>query len=115
MPHITTSLCLRDGACLDACPSEAIVPGFPENEWPWYYIDPEACIDCGACATECPLEAIFEESEVPDTYKMAAGQERMPHGGQRYTAQGGEVVDLTADIQFNYDFFQNGPGYDAKP
>ncbi len=114
MPHIVTSLCLRDGACTDACPSEAIIAGQPENEWPWYYIDPDACIDCGACATECPFEAIFEESEVPDAYAMAAGQERVPHGGQRYAAQGGEVVDLTEDIKWNYEFFQSGPGYDAQ-
>jgi ferredoxin len=115
MSHIITSLCLRDGVCVDVCPSENIVPGFPESEWPWYYIDPDACIDCGACMTECPFEAIFEESEVPDAYEMSAGQERVPHGGARYTAKGGEIVDLTPDIQYNYDFFSKGPGYDSKP
>jgi ferredoxin len=115
MPHVITSLCLRDGACVDACPSEAIIPGMPENEWPWYYIDPDACIDCAACAVECPFEAIFEESEVPDEYEMAAGQQRMPHDGPLFTAQGGEIVDLTEDIQYNYDFFESGPGYDAAP
>jgi ferredoxin len=115
MSYIITSLCLRDGACVDVCPSENIIPGFPENEWPWYYIDPDVCIDCGACIPECPYEAIFEESEVPDAYEMAAGQERAPHGGTRYTAKGGEIVDLTPDIQYNYDFFAKGPGYDAQP
>jgi hypothetical protein len=25
----------------------------------------------------------------------------------------GEVVDLTADIQPNYDYFKSGPGYSA--
>jgi hypothetical protein len=25
----------------------------------------------------------------------------------------GEVVDLTKDIQSNYDFFEKGPGYEA--
>lgn len=115
MPHVVTSLCLRDGACVDVCPSESIIPGFPESEWPWYYIDPESCIDCAACATECPFEAIFEEADVPDAYKMSAGQERVPHGGARYAAQGGEIVDLTEDIQWNQKFFTEGPGYDAAP
>ncbi len=115
MPHVVTSLCLRDGACVDVCPSESIVPGFPESEWPWYYIDPDSCIDCGACVTECPLEAIYMDDEVPDAYRMAPGQERAPHGGQRYTAAGDEVVDLTVDIQFNYDFFEKGPGHNAAP
>jgi hypothetical protein len=27
--------------------------------------------------------------------------------------QGGEVLDLTEDIMPNYDFFSDGPGYDA--
>jgi len=113
VPHIVTSLCLRDGVCADVCPSEAVIAGMPESEWPWYYIDPDSCIDCGACVTECPFEAIFAEEDVPDAYEMAAGQERVPHGGQRYTAQGGEIVDLTADIKWNYEFFRNGPGYNA--
>jgi ferredoxin len=112
MPHIITSLCLRDGACVDVCPSESIVPGLPENEWPWYFIDPNSCIDCGACMSECPFEAIFEESEVPNAYEMSAGQERIPFGGARYAAKGGEIVDLTPDIQVNYDFFEKGPGAD---
>jgi NAD-dependent dihydropyrimidine dehydrogenase PreA subunit len=106
-----TSLCLRDGVCADVCPNESIVAGQPESEWPWYYIDPDVCIDCGACMTECPFEAIFPEEDVPNAYTMNAGQERVPHSGTRYAAKGGEVVDLTPDIQFNYDFFSKGPGH----
>ena len=30
MTHIITSLCLRDGACVDVCPVECIIPGQPE-------------------------------------------------------------------------------------
>lgn len=114
MTHVVTSLCLRDGVCADVCPSESIIAGQPENEWPWYYVDPDVCIDCGACLTECPFEAIFEEDGVPSAYTMAPGQERVPHGDARYTAKGGEVVDLTADIKFNYEFFSSGPGYNAR-
>jgi len=44
---------------------------------------------------------------------MAPGQERVPHGGKRYAARGGEIVDLTEDIKWNYEFFRNGPGHDA--
>lgn len=116
MTHIITSLCLRDGACVDVCPVDCIVPGFPENEWPWYFIDPDACIDCAACVTECPFEAIFEETGVPDDYEMSAGQERIPWDTKtKVAAEGGEVVDLTEDIQPNYKFFEEGPGYDSAP
>jgi NAD-dependent dihydropyrimidine dehydrogenase PreA subunit len=114
MTHIITSLCLRDGACMEVCPVECIVPGKPENEWPWYFIDPDTCIDCGACIPECPYEAIFIEEEVPSEYTMAEGQERIPFDAKtRVKHSAGEVLDLTEDIQYNYEFFASGPGYDA--
>jgi ferredoxin len=114
MTHIITRLCLRDSACVDVCPVECIIGGQPEDEWPWFYIDPDTCIDCGACIPECPYEAIFVEDEVPTEYVMEAGVEYIPHGGTRTKAEGGEVFDLTEDNQYNYSFFSEGPGYDAQ-
>jgi ferredoxin len=113
MTHIITSLCLRDGACVEVCPVECIIPGMPESEWPWYYIDPDTCIDCGACIPECPYEAIFVEEETPTDYEVAAGVELIPHDTKQRRKSEGEVVDLTPDIKPNYDFFTDGPGYDA--
>ena len=114
MTHIITRLCLRDSACVDVCPVECIVGGQPEAEWPWFYIDPDTCIDCGACVPECPFEAIFPEDEVPKEFAMAAGVEYIPHGGSRTEATGDQVFDLTEDTPFNYQFFKEGPGYDAQ-
>ena len=114
MTHIITSLCLRDGACMEVCPVECIVPGQPENEWPWYFIDPDTCIDCGACIPECPFEAIFTEEEVPDAYEMMEGQEAVPFDTKKIVVHSeGDVVDLTPDIKPNYDFFGSGTGYEA--
>ncbi|NUQ36993.1 MAG: ferredoxin family protein [Caldilineales bacterium] len=114
MTHIITSLCLRDGACVEVCPVECIVPGQPESDWPWYFIDPDTCIDCGACVPECPFEAIFPEEDVPDEFELAEGQQHRPFGSDEpVTAEGGEVIDLTDDIKPNYDFYAEGPGYDA--
>jgi ferredoxin len=112
--HVITSLCLRDSACVNVCPVDCIVPGKPEDAWPWFYIDADTCIDCGACIPECPFEAIFPEDGVPGAYTMKAGQQRTPAGGQRYTAGGGEVVDLSGDIAVNTAFFKQGPGYRAR-
>ncbi len=112
MTHIITGLCLRDGACVEVCPVECIIPGKPEAEWPWYFIDPDTCIDCGACIPECPFEAIFPEEEVPDAFEVGDGVEYKPFEGDKYDASG-KVLDLTEDIQPNYDFFSAGPGYDA--
>src|SRR3712207_8903757 len=40
---------------------------------------------------------------------MAAGQKRIPfETKQEVTSPGGEVIDLTTDIQPNYDFFAVG-------
>jgi len=131
MTHIITSLCLRDSGCVEVCPVECIVGGKPIEEWPWFYIDPDTCIDCGACIPECPYEAIFPEDEVPSSYTARGGEfinkvgltghyEGTNHHGEKVILnsvrklEAGEVVDLTADIPANGDFFQNGPGYGAK-
>lgn len=134
MTHVITSLCLRDGGCATVCPVECIIPGKPQEEWPWYYIDPDTCIDCGACVAECPFEAIFPDSEVPSAYKAKGGEKlSMPIGTADYTEvydgtnvhgepvhiegtrtlPAGEVVDLTFCIDVNADFFKSGPGYNA--
>ncbi len=130
MTHIITSLCLRDSGCVGVCPVECIVPGKPVEEWPWYYIDPDTCIDCGACIPECPFEAIFPEDEVPADYTAKGGEmvsqvgftghyEGVNHDGDTViidsvrTLEPGEVVDLTKDIQPNYKYYTEGPGYKA--
>lgn len=130
MTHIITSLCLRDSGCVEVCPVECIVPGKPVEEWPWFYIDPDTCIDCGACVPECPYEAIFPEDEVPDAYEAQGGEyisrvgltghyEGINHHDETVVLdtvkqlEAGEIVDLTEDIQANYDYFAEGPGYSA--
>ena len=137
MTHIVTRLCLRDTACTEVCPVECMVLGKPEEDWPWLYIDPETCIDCGACVPECPYEAIFPEEEVPfdfvadnrhgDGTWVAMKKEEQPGGPlngvevdghpvyilNAVKLAPGTKVDLTKDIDANYDFFTNGPGYDA--
>jgi NAD-dependent dihydropyrimidine dehydrogenase PreA subunit len=137
MTHIITSLCLRDGGCIEVCPVECIIPGKPESEWPWMYIDPDTCIDCGACIPECPYEAIFPEDDVPADYVAKEGARLSRPGDPNYAGRAtehfethdnksqpvileetlalnaGDVVDLRADIQPNYDFFKGGPGYSA--
>jgi len=132
MTHIITSLCVREGSCVTVCPVECIVPGKPQEEWPWFYIDPETCIDCGACIPECPFQAIFPEDEVPQAYLAMGGEvQSMPvgtpgfdeafashdyegnpiHIESTHTLEPDEEVDLTKDIQANYDYFSGGPGY----
>ena len=130
MTHIITSLCLRDGGCIEVCPVDCIIAGQPIEKWPWMYIDPDNCIDCGACIPECPFEAIFIEDEVPADYEAAGGEyisrigldghyENTDHYDETVVLdcvrklEKGEIVDLTDDIQPNYDFFTDGPGYDT--
>ncbi|HWQ82983.1 MAG TPA: ferredoxin family protein [Anaerolineales bacterium] len=130
MTYIITSLCLRDAGCVEVCPVECIVPGKPQEQWPLFYIDPDTCIDCGACVPECPFEAIFPEDEVPAQYTAKGGElinrlslsghyDGTNHHGETVSLEttraldAGEVVDLTEDIQSNYDYYTKGPGYAA--
>ena len=134
MTHIITSLCVREGSCVTVCPVECIVPGKPQEEWPWFYIDPTTCIDCGACIPECPFHAIYPEDDVPDDFLAFGGEIQsatkgtpeydQPYDGLDYqgnpihlentrSLDQDEEVDLTRDIQANYDYFAEGPGYTA--
>lgn len=134
MTYIITSLCLRDGSCVDVCPVECIIPGKPIDKWPWFYIDPDTCIDCGACIPECPFEAIFTEEETPADYTAKGGEvQSMPAGTAGFdnvwdgedehgepvhldhtrVLEADVVLDFTEDIQPNYDYFESGPGYSA--
>jgi len=116
---------------------ECIIPGKPQEDWPWYYIDPDTCIDCGACIPECPYEAIFPEDEVPDEFEAMGGEfQSMPAGTPGFdqewegeNSQGepvqltsvrvldaGEVVDLTEDNAPNYHYFGvDYPEFDGEP
>jgi NAD-dependent dihydropyrimidine dehydrogenase PreA subunit len=119
---------------MTVCPVECIVPGKPQEQWPWYYIDPDTCIDCGACVPECPYSAIFPEDEVPSAYKAKGGEHQsMPAGTNGFSTSydgsdhdgvdvhlegtrvlaAGEVVDLTPNIDENAKFYKSGPGYKA--
>src|SRR5690606_2959788 len=51
--------------CVAVCPVECFYEG--KNS---LVIHPDECIDCGACEPECPTTAIFEESALPDKWKL---------------------------------------------
>ncbi|MCC6904635.1 MAG: 4Fe-4S binding protein [Anaerolineae bacterium] len=76
MTHVITGLCLRHGGCVERCPVDCIRPGEPIDEWPTYYIDPEACTDCGLCIPACPYNAIWPEVQVPGWLKEDISRNR---------------------------------------
>lgn len=87
MPHVISTLCTREGDCVEVCPVDCIVPG-EKNDPVWgkyFYIDPDACIDCGACVPVCPPQAIFPLEELPPGHE--------------------------ADAEMNVRYFREGPGY----
>ena len=123
MTHVITSLCLRDNGCIDVCPVECINPGESVEQWPTFYIDPQACIDCGACVPECPYSAIFPADEVPSAYRAAGGElinrpgltgryEGANHHGELIVLEttrvleAGEVVNLTPSIRENEAYYR---------
>ena len=71
MTVVITRLCQDcvDGACVEVCPTEAIVehrPADRASELPnQLFVNPELCISCNICIPECPWEAIYDEDDVP--------------------------------------------------
>jgi len=54
MRIIDTEACQFCGACVSACPADAISNPAGKN----YYEINDSCIDCGACEPECGFNAI---------------------------------------------------------
>ena len=70
MAYVIAEPCVgvKDTACVDVCPVDAIHPTVLESEFSnaeQLFIDPVACIDCGLCVDECPVRAIFDERDIP--------------------------------------------------
>ena len=70
MTYVIAEPCIgvKDTACVDVCPVDAIHPGIDKAEFSsvsQLYIHPTICIDCGACVPVCPVSAIFLVDELP--------------------------------------------------
>lgn len=50
---ISSDLCTSCGACVEACPLDAIY-----EHGDTFVIDPNKCNNCGECVDSCPVEAI---------------------------------------------------------
>ena len=135
MPRVITNLCLRDESCVEVCPVDCIYPGEPVEEYPTYFIDPDACIDCGICEKECPNSAIFEFSELPLDYEAEGGEVLtapadtkdfpLSYDGENHYGdpvhipatrilKPGEILDLTNSSEKNAAYFTEGPGNSLK-
>ncbi len=102
MTHTITTLCTREGDCVEVCPVDCIIPG-PKGDpkWNLFYIDPDTCIDCGACVPVCPPEAIFPEEDVPEEHETA------DYSNLTGDAEGTHIGDTV----LNAIYFTHGPGY----
>jgi len=65
MTYVILGTCVNDGACIDACPVDAIHPKPGDPQFlaaHQLYIDPGRCVSCNACAEICPVQAIVRGS-----------------------------------------------------
>ena len=73
MAFIIAEPCIgvKDTACVDACPCDAIHPRRDEPEYGFadqLYIHPDDCVDCFACIPVCPVSAIFAPDDLPEKW-----------------------------------------------
>jgi len=74
MAYVICEPCIdvKDTACVEVCPVDAIHPHPDTDEFEevdQLFINPEECIDCGACQPECPVDAIYEDVDVPEEWE----------------------------------------------
>lgn len=55
---IDEQLCVFCGKCVDACPDQAVHPGWKHASPPCYVIDMDACSRCDDCVRVCPTGAV---------------------------------------------------------
>lgn len=70
MAYVIAEPCIgvKDTACVDVCPVDAIHPQKDEGAFATVsqlFINPENCICCAACVPVCPVQAIFADVELP--------------------------------------------------
>lgn len=70
MAYVIGEPCIdvMDRSCVEECPVDCIYEGGRA-----LYIHPDECVDCGACEPVCPVEAIFYEDDLPDKWRVYAG------------------------------------------
>jgi len=69
MFQVDKEKCVGCGACVDACPAEAISMVNDKAK-----IDSNKCIDCGRCAQVCPQEAIRPGAKSQQSFSPNQGQ-----------------------------------------
>ncbi len=81
MAVVITDTCISCDACLDECPTEAIVDNDenPTGE-DIYFVQADNCVECidhhdePACAEACPTEGCIVWGESPTTEGAVAGE-----------------------------------------
>ena len=71
MTYVIGDTCVDvlDRTCVEECPVDCIYEG--ER---MLYIHPDECVDCGACEPVCPVEAIYYEDDLPEKWRVYAGE-----------------------------------------
>lgn len=100
--------CCGCGACLNACPKNAITMKIAEDGFSYPYIDKKKCINCGLCNKVCPNMSIINQSKFKKEYYIGYAKDNdllmksssgaaFPLIATRFIENGGVVVGAILD------------------
>ncbi len=89
--------CTGCGACVSACPKDAL--SLKQDKWGYYRssLDPEKCINCGLCTKICPALSLPQKTNKknPPLYAFVAADEKVLESGSS-----GGIFPLLANEAF---------------